>query len=180
MDHHTLGQWDNPPGDPVFYIEDCKISGLYQKTLIILLILSNLKSLACNRRELDIAFLCWLIPFFLQYTECYLIINFKTLPSKSDNQNWDFHLKEHQNLSLFFYIKMHNKISGFPSDLRGCWGQRRPWKVKVSKFQNWRHFYKRNNCSYSQKYNWNICEMHLLWSRLLFEMNQTKDLSIFN
>ena len=41
----------------------------------------------------------------------------------------------------FFHIKIHTKIWGFPSDLRGCWGQRRPEKIKVSKFQIWNYFY---------------------------------------
>ena len=40
-------------------------------------------------------------------------------------------------LNLNFLIK----IWSFPSDLRGCWGQRRPEKIKVSKFQIWHYFY---------------------------------------
>ena len=37
----------------------------------------------------------------------------------------------------FFHIKSHNKFDVFLSDLWGCWGQRRPWKIKVPKFQIW-------------------------------------------
>ena len=29
MDHQTLGKWDNQPSDPVYYIEDCRISCQY-------------------------------------------------------------------------------------------------------------------------------------------------------
>ena len=43
---------------------------------------SKVTSLACSRRELTTAFLCWHIPIFavavLQDMECYLIVNFKT------------------------------------------------------------------------------------------------------
>ena len=55
-----------------------------------------------------------------------------------------------------FFPFFHIKIWGFPSSLRGCWGQRRPEKIKVPKFQIWHYFYKKNNCSYSQKCNWNV------------------------
>ena len=57
----------------------------------------------------------------------------------------------------------HIKIWGFPSSLQGCWGQRRPEKIRAPKFKIWRLFYWMNNSSYSQKCNWNVCEMHRLW-----------------
>ena len=43
----------------------------------------------------------------------------------------------------FFLIKIHFKIWGFPSSLQGCWGQRRPEKMKVPKFQIWHYFCKK-------------------------------------
>ena len=79
----------------------------------------------------------------------------------------------------FFHIKIHNKIWGFPSDLRGCWGQMRPWKIKVSKFQIWHHFYKKINCSYSQKCNYNVCEMHRLWNMIFFHFAILVSINLF-
>ena len=43
-------------------------------------------------------------------------------------------------------------------------------KIKMHKFQTWHYFYKKNNCSYSKKCNWNFCEMHGSWIMIYFSL----------
>ena len=66
----------------------------------------------------------------------------------------------------FFHIKIHNKIWGFSIWPLRLLRSKEAWKNKCPNFKSDTTFTKKNNWPYSQKCNWNVCEMHHLWNMI--------------